>query len=99
MALDEAGGAQWMRASNRRRAQVHLKGDPALAREGAQAVDNEVAERLPLFGRRALLSPGAARERPVRLVEAEVAVVGEGVLQRELVSVAERVGEALRKAT
>ena len=86
-----------MRAADKGGAEVHLHRQAALGCKGAEAVDDEVAERLLLGGRGTSLPEGAAGELLVGLVEAQVAVVSECVFERDLAAVGERVDEQLEE--
>ena len=98
MALDEPGDVHRVRSADESRAEVHLDRHVPLAGEGAEAVDDEVAEGLLLGRARGCRFPKAlARERLVRLVEAQVTVVGERVLERDLVPAGSGVDEQLEE--
>src|SRR5439155_24850850 len=97
MALDQASRVQRVRAADQRRAQVHLHGYPALAGQRAEAVDDEVAECLPLRRRRIRRAPCPPGKLLVGLVEAEIAVVGERVLERDLMPLPKGVDEVLEE--
>ena len=95
--LNQAGGLEWVRAADNRRAEVHLHRHIPLARHRAQTGHHEIAEPLPLGSRRILLAPRLARHLLVRFIKCHVAVIGQCVFERHLVARTKAIHEFLQR--